>query len=193
MKDEPTLTWQVRLNPRTVAEIVRWAASQGAPIVSRSGVLRIALETFAEALRLSGRVEPVESHTEALEVFMQYGLTANSLKELSKAGRVGAFTKALEFEEGFKHKREINQPSYRGKQPTPEELKKAADDLNFRQFNAVRQEDNGLEPLTWEQYQLAVKEGLDIATVRFAPVEPDEEPADLKAAHLAALRELQEA
>lgn len=176
--DNATLTWQVRLSPRTLAELVLWArehaAEAGLSLVTKGGTLRLALETFTELLRSSGQVQPVRSLEEALSIFQEAGLVGvGGMKELSKAGRVRKFVTALSYEGGAYSERlgdskQVKHPVEEGFKglPAAKSPVEAAEQLAWSQFNQMREE-QGRPALTFQQFVDSKAAGADLLTVEW--------------------------
>lgn len=74
-EDSYTMPLEVRIKPTTVAEICSWLDSEGQRAMSKSGVIRLAMETFAEMLVGAGKARRYRYTEDALEYLEDMGIS----------------------------------------------------------------------------------------------------------------------
>jgi len=74
-EDSYTMPLEVRIKPTTVAEICSWLDSEGQRPASKSGVIRLAMETFAEMLISAGKAQRYSYTEDALEYLEDIGIS----------------------------------------------------------------------------------------------------------------------
>ena len=170
---EATVVWGVRMSPKVVAALAVWlrdnetklAPADRLAIITKSGVIRVATEKLLAALVASGDAQEIESLEEATETLIRLGYSATgAVSGLTKNTGV-QLVKAVQSEIYFNQALTLDDALAASRRDAAARPKPAGGESPaLRHLNMDRYQ-KSLGPLTEEQWDIAIAQGLDALSV----------------------------